>query len=745
MKQRKNLLRALPLHAALCIAAPTWAQAQSATNAPEGTAAGSGAATADDDERRRAAPTRLVLGREEIERYGDFNVLDVLRRLPTVLLPASNTGTSGPRFRGRANGFTTLLIDDSTVPDGFALDTLSTDQVERIEILRNPISSDGSRGVALAVNIVLRESLDTRVNDVRALGEFSRAGFSPRVSWSGNHRSGAWTTSATVSAFQRKVSSEETSVLARTRVATGEVVAEKDEVVRGNGSQTGSTVTLRSIWRGPGGHRFEVRPTLSTSKTGVDSVGATVVEEEATERLGGRSERRNTTDTWRLESVYLQPLGPARLQWRASYGQTRARSRSQGFASVTDPAAVPATTSEAASNKDRAAQISLKTSLPAAAQHDVDWGVELQRAQRSAGGSTTVDDREFFSRYDDDVRGTVDRTTVYIQDEWAFAPSWAAQLGLRADSVKIAAERERGNVDYSSTDFFSPIVQVRWRSATTAERLMPTQVRMSLTRSLDIPTLQQLVANPTINPYFRPGTRNTELNLDFGANSRLRPERRWNLDFAYERFLNDGGVFAASLFYRQIEDLIRNTVDFESVPWAPQLQRYISRPRNIGSARAFGGELDMRVRMTELIEDGPDTTLRARVRLFRSKVSEVDSPDNVLTERPKASYIVGFAHRMSGAPWSLGANLSYTPIYRVQLQRNRAIVEGKSLILDAYGLWNVGATTQLRLSLGNALARDRVRTTDNTTAPVTGAPERQIRTAEQRTDVVLGLRIEARL
>jgi len=45
--------------------------------------------------RRAASVAKQIYGREELDRYGDTNTLDVLRRLPGV-----NVDTGGPRMRG---------------------------------------------------------------------------------------------------------------------------------------------------------------------------------------------------------------------------------------------------------------------------------------------------------------------------------------------------------------------------------------------------------------------------------------------------------------------------------------------------------------------------------------------------------------------------------------------------------------------------------------------------------------------
>jgi outer membrane receptor for ferrienterochelin and colicins len=755
------LFRGLSLRVALCMALPAWSQAPQvpapAAEPPPGTQQLEVVGSTEVEARRRSITPKLVLGREEIERYGDFNVLDVLKRLPSVVVPAGNSGTGGPRLRGLANGFTTILIDERTVPAGFSLETLSTDQVERIEILRAPSAVTGARGIAGTINIVLREALDARVNDFRALVEASRAGASPRLSWTGNTRVGDWTASASAAAFRRQLETEEVSVLKRTSIATGTVVADSRGGLMGDGRQSGATISGLALWRGSAGQRFELRPTLGATEANLASLGLSqsADDDDGSQLTAGRSDRISRSRTWRIESIYTHPWDAARLQWRATFGEAKSRTNLDRASVPTDPAATPDTSGEFARYRDRVAQLSLKTSLTTDAGHGLDWGADVQRSQRNANGSTTVNSTIFNTRYDDDLRAKIDRVSLFAQDEWTLTPSWAAQIGLRADSLRLQAERERGKVDGSSSTIVSPLLHLRWRAPTSPEQLLPSQVRMSLTRSYNPPDTAQLVSNPIINRFFRPSTRNTELNLDFASNSTLRPEKSWGLDLAYERYLNDGGVLSAAVFHRRIDDLIRNTVTLESVPWAPQLGRYVSRPRNVGKANTSGIELDGRVRLSELIEDGPNTTVRANVSLFRSRVHSVPGPNNRLIEQPKATGYAGFNQRLSGSPLSFGAGVNHTPGYRLQQQAGRSIVQARTTVVDAYALYVVNSNAQVRLSISNALAQDRMRTTDITTTPVTGgnvntvrptgASEQQVRTARQRSDAVIGLRLELKL
>jgi outer membrane receptor for ferrienterochelin and colicins len=81
-----------------------------------------GGRESDTDLRRQSTAAKIVIGREEIEKFGDATVGEVLRRLPGVTTPGAPGRGGAPRMRGLGSGFTQLLIDGQRLPPGFSLD-----------------------------------------------------------------------------------------------------------------------------------------------------------------------------------------------------------------------------------------------------------------------------------------------------------------------------------------------------------------------------------------------------------------------------------------------------------------------------------------------------------------------------------------------------------------------------------------------------------------------------------------------
>ena len=91
-----------------------------------------------------------VINREEIEKTGGDNLLDIIRGTPGISL--QGIGTGGRKtlsFRGLESKHTLILVDGKRVPGSndaigpntdYQYDWIPTGRIERIEIVRGPMS-----------------------------------------------------------------------------------------------------------------------------------------------------------------------------------------------------------------------------------------------------------------------------------------------------------------------------------------------------------------------------------------------------------------------------------------------------------------------------------------------------------------------------------------------------------------------------------------------------------------------------
>ena len=142
------------------------------------------------EQRRQSTAAKIVVGREEIERYGDSTLGEVLKRLPGVTMQGAPGRGGAIRMRGLGSGYTQILLDGERVPPGFSIDSMDPDQVERIEILRAPTAETGARAIAGTINIVTREGYRKRDNDLKVGAAWENDEVTPGFSWSRSDAAG---------------------------------------------------------------------------------------------------------------------------------------------------------------------------------------------------------------------------------------------------------------------------------------------------------------------------------------------------------------------------------------------------------------------------------------------------------------------------------------------------------------------------------------------------------------------------
>jgi iron complex outermembrane receptor protein len=298
----------------------------------------------------------------------------------------------------------------------------------------------------------------------------------------------------------------------------------------------------------------------------------------------------------------------------------------------------------------------------------------------------------------------VRRMAVFGQDEWDLDPQWSMYAGLRWEGIATSSTTLQGPIDNSSS-VWSPILQTVWRIPGKEKD----QVRFGITHSYRAPNLPDLVA------LIAKSQNNQPISPDRIGNPGLKPELSTGLDAAYEHYLPNGGILSASVFARDIKDLIRRNTTQEQTPIGP---RWISRPVNVGHAFASGIELEAKFGLRDWFEDAPSIDIRANYSRFWSKVDDIPGPNNRLDQQPKQTANLGLDYRLKAMPLTLGGNINWTPAYAVQSSAIQFTSDGKPIgvaqvsssgfkrQLDLYGLWKFNPNAQLRLSANNFINSD---------------------------------------
>jgi outer membrane receptor for ferrienterochelin and colicins len=646
----------------------------------------------DQSERRQSTAAKIVIGREEIERFGDSTVGEVLKRLPGITLQGAPGRGGAIRMRGLGSGYTQVLIDGERVTSGFSIDSLTPEQIERIEILRAPTAETGARAIAGTINIITREGFKKRLNDLRVGFGVETGHVHPGFSWTRNDSVDNLIYNFSLSAFKFKRDTESVTTTVREDTALP-ARSESVETTQSTEERTALHATGRLQWRGDKGTSLVLMPLLIASETDNarssrvnynSSFGGPLADPPYDTSTGSNTGRYRLL---RLNSVFNRSLdGVGRLELKGGLGQGHWSGRSQRYLRNDDgstPRAMPVTFDDVNSARDTNATLGSKLTTLLPNDHALVAGAEFEHNRRNEEHSEA-------DTFGDDFSARALRFAAYAQDEWNLTPQWAVHAGLRWESIRTEGEANGLSAPFKNqSSVWTPLFHTVWKFDPKSRD----QVRLSLTRSYRSPTLQNLI------PYTRSSSDNSETRPDRAGNPGLKPELATGLDLAVERYLAGSGILSANVFYRQISQYIRTITSLEG-------GRYVSRMQNVGDATTQGLELEAKFRLSDVVTGAPGVELRAIGSVFHSKVKGTPGPDNRIDQQASGSVNLGADYRLRGTGFTLGGNLNWQPGYTTRLSATQWAVQGKKLVADAYVLYAIQPGVQLRVSGSNLGARD---------------------------------------
>ena len=665
--------------------------------------------TDDTQLRRQSTAAKITIGRDEIERFGDSTVGDLLKRLPGVTMQGRPGRGGNVRMRGLGSGYTQILLDGERVPQGFSIDSLSPEQIERIEIQRAPTAETGARAIAGTINIITREGFSKKLNDLRISAAVENDALQPGLSWTRNDALDGVSYNTSLSLFRNDRRSDSVTNTELFNVATNTLEVAQHDVGVVREVRQGLHLTSRLQWRGEAGQTATLMPLViysagdSRRDGRLENLGASTPNPYDV----AHTDTDSSFQLLRLNGNWTQRLDEGgRFELRGGAGQARFRSHS--FRSEAG-GATPHNYLEDIDNVERSVNMTGKwTQLLGDGEHTVVSGAELEANRRTEGRTTLQDgtSQAALADFGDNLAAHSDRVAVYAQDEWSLGPQWSAHAGLRWEGIVTqgsGAASEPGETNRSSV--WSPLLHLLWKPDPTGRD----QWRLSLTRSYRSPSLSNLIAKPGINKCCTPpGTANDRLRPDRAGNAGLKPELATGIDLAFEHYLPASGLLSANLFQRWITDYMRTVTSLETDPWSLGQDRYVARMQNVGKAVTRGIELEAKFRLSALLETAPNVDLRANASVFSSKVEGVPSPDNRIDQQPDWTANLGADYRLPGTPFLIGGSANFTPGYTTRIDSEQTARINSKLVLDAYGLWSVSPTFQVRLSASNLAVRDYV-------------------------------------
>jgi len=689
------------------------------------------------EQRRQSTASRIIIGREEIERFGDTSITETLRRLPGITTGGRPGRGGDPRMRGMGTGYTQILINGERMPQGFSLDSLPPDQVERIEIMRAPTPEFGARAVAGTINIVLREPLQKRLNELRLSASLERGLVQPQASWTRNDAlgaSGAYNFTLSATRSDRKDDIDARSLAED--LATGVPVLDQRETGTSRDRRESIHLHGRAQWRFAPGTSLQLFPFMTASK------GSGASSRDLVQTIGAEPAPYAHADTEsdaRFSMLRVNAQGQTqineatRLELRGYVGGAHWRSDSERHEFDAAGSAVRRL-DDATRNRDRNWSLSGKLSRKTPDEHSLVGGWETESLARNQTRTSLQNGAPQLVDFGEEFSASSQRLAAYAQDEWNPSRRWSAYAGLRWERITTCSDDATINARNTS-NVWSPLLHAVWKPGENARD----QIRASLTRSYKPPTLNDLIARPSISTRYPVPGGNIATSPDRAGNPELKPELAHGIDLAYEKYLGKGGVLSVNLFQRRIRDLIRTITTLENVSWA-DVPRWVARPQNVGDAITQGIELEVKFRLDEMLADALPLSINSNLSVFRSRVDGVPGPNNRIDQQPRATANAGAEYRARTLPLRFGASVNWTPASVIQRTDIQSTYTSTKIVADAFVLWLVSKDAQLRFSASNFVPRDYT-----TSSTILADNQRQTSVNAGATHATLSARLEIKL
>jgi outer membrane receptor for ferrienterochelin and colicins len=646
------------------------------------------------DARRDDTAMKIVVGRQDLERYGDSNVLDVFRRIPGVTVTTTGRDTQ-VQMRGLGGGYTQVLVNGERMPAGYSLDALSPELIERIEVLRAQTAEYSAQGIAGTINIVLRRSVRKTRREAK-LGYLVSSDFQgPRASFDMAARGDKSSYSVAGNAEHDSLSRPHVSTTEETVAPGGAVTQRRFSAMPEDGRMNRFGFSPKFNWTRDNGDTLEWQTLLNGSR--FRNHIHTLVTTEAgnpppvpdlRSSMDADYTALRSTLAWTHAFASGSTL-EARLGVEGAEGrnlQLRAGNGVDGRP-VTDDRVQ-------ADMHERGITSTGKYTVKRENGHalSIGWDGGVSRHRETRLERDTLQPLVPGVTPDETFKAQLGRLALYGQDEWKANEALSAYAGVRWEGVRTRAS---GNVFASTTirsSVWSPLAQVLWKlPGAKAEEGSGSQLRVALSRTYKAPDLGVLL--PRRQTY----ENNSPTEADFQGNPNLRPELAWGLDAAWEHYWAKDAMVSLSTSVRRIGNYTASRVYFDGYRW-------VMIPINEAGAESRGLELETRFPLTTVIEGAPALDLRASLSRNWSRVDAIPGPDNRMEQQVPLSALLALDYRRGA--WSMGGSFAFKDSVRARVAVDRWAYAWARRDLEAYVVWKAGPKVQWRVALANILGED---------------------------------------
>lgn len=616
-------------------------------------------------ERKESYLQKIVIAEEEVERFGDVSVGDILKRLTGISFTGPAGVTKDVRMRGLEKGYTQFMINGEPVSSGtkerqMQVDRLPADMIERIEIIRAPSAEYDAGNIGGLVNIVFKNKVD----------EITRT----RVAYGKN---GDLEVGDLIAQTSKRYGNLDVLLAASYTKGAEDVREEKETYDATTGLLTATERKPKPVEKTEflftprfvlhlDGDKLTVDPYISKGTEDKDedklktNADISVVREHEVKReekddqivrIGGRYDAKRSWGDWYAKAAVQETRVDKDVvtnvyKYNAAGVYTGRDFKTEREEIVEDYR-----------------QLGFGVAIPVAGWHLVRAGYEWRDGEYDSRKPKTkqtfnalgvpgpvTDDSAQRDLFNIEERKHI----VYLQDEIHIARDHWLTPGVRyeytARDMRGANKNGVQFEDDSSVASTNPSLHYRWAITKNLN------FRASLSQTVKLPKFDQL--NPTLDT----STAGTLVAPYKGGNAGLKPEKAFGIEAGFEQaFAGNRGLVGLNFYERHIEDFIENRTHQETISGS---SRFVTRPFNVGEAHIYGMEIDVRFPLYE--KGGHILNLVGNHSILRGRIDSPGKGEIDVKEMPPRVTNLGLDYKYRPAGLFAGFSVNHVPRFRTQ-------------------------------------------------------------------------------
>jgi TonB-dependent receptor len=307
-----------------------------------------------------------------------------------------------------------------------------------------------------------------------------------------------------------------------------------------------------------------------------------------------------------------------------------------------------------------------------------------------------------------DYNGTEEIESIFLMGDSQLSKNWRATYGVRWEESVQDIERTKGGTRLAIPTDAEGAINERVAMPAISLVFSPTENtnwRFAASRTVARPTFRELA--PYLSyPYI--GGDNYQGNPDLSM-TKIR-----NYDLRWETFPSEGEIYAISLFYKEMRDVIVNQVQIFSD------NRYVS-PTNSENGTVYGIELEAKKNLGSLSSSLDNLFLNTnftytnaqidfpsgmRQEMLDDRISEEFIPaTRRLTGQPEYLFNLGLSYERPDLGWDTHINYGYvsSKLESISAGRTPDVFEGERHNLDLITSKKLSERWQLKFSAKNLL------------------------------------------